>query len=408
MADQQNLVNFPESGKERRRILRKSEDPRLRLATILASVSGWLFTLALVLFLVTNYRLLLPDSIQRITSYLAAGLQTTTSDAATIEYASGSMRDAELYGGGLAYVDSDTLYVSKPNGLDQLTMQLSYTDPAVETSDSLVLVYDRGGKGAVLANALSPVCEVKVDSPIISGSIGENGGFVLVTDESGWKTAAAVYTNKGGDPVFKWSSSEYYILSAALSPDGNYLAALAFRQNGVELESELMLWRTDREAETPEASYSLGTALGYEVRFLSSNIAAVMTDHGAFLVNRRGELLGQYEVSNSDLIGYAVVDRGILVVTNAYQGSARAEARLLGADGELSEQAVYISSEIQHLSADGAVFGVLTNDGVMVYDVNTGELMWEDDTVTGARGLKMDSSGTAYVLYGGECRILHP
>lgn len=407
MADDRKIVQFPESDRERRKILQKSEDPRLRLVSILASASGWLFTLALVLFLISNYRLLLPDSLQRIVGYLAAGLQTTSSDAATIEYASGTMTDAELFGGGLAYVDSDTLYVSKPNGIHQLALQLSYGDPVVETSDSLVLVYDRGGRGATLANALTPICSVETESPILSGAIGENGGFVLVTDESGYKTAAAVYNNSGRR-VFRWQASQHYIQSAALSPDGNYLAALCFEQDGVELESRLIVWRTGKQQTDPptsEAEYSLGSALGFETRFLDSSTVAVMTDRGAYLIDRRGELEGLYPVSSGDLIGYAFCDRGVIVVTSAYQGTARAEVRMLGRSGVVSEEPIYVPSEIQHLSAAGSVFGVLTNDGVRVYSASVWDELWTDNSVTGARGLRMDSSGAAYVLYGGECRI---
>ncbi len=407
MPNHRKVIRFPESGRERRRILRQSEDPRLRLASVLASASGWLFALALVLFLITNYRLFTPDSLRSLFTSLAAGMQTTTSDAATIEYASGSIVDAELFGGGLAYVDSDTLYVSKPNGVNQLSFQLSYGNPAVETSNSLVLAYDRGGKEAVLANALTDVCAVTLDSPILSGTIGENGGFALVTDESGFKTAVRVYNDHGGEPVFTWQTSKYYIQAAALSPDGNYLALLAFRQDGVELCSELLFWRLKRRQDEQEADavYSLGSALGYAVKFLNSSTAAVMTDHGACLVTRKGVLLGTDEVPPGDLIGYAFCDRGILVASNAYQGAARCEIRLLSANGSISEEPLYISSEIQHLSADGSVFGALTTDGLQVYSVSSWNELWTNHTVTGARGLRMDSSGTAYVLYGSDCRI---
>ncbi|MCI9483426.1 MAG: hypothetical protein HFH27_03070 [Clostridiaceae bacterium] len=407
MPDERNIVRFPESGRERRKILRRSEDPRLRLVSILASACGWLFTLSLVMFLITNYRLLLPDSLQRIFSYLAAGLQTTSSDASTIEYASGTMNDAELFGGGLAYVDSDTLYVSKPNGIHQLSLQLPYSDPVVDASDSLILAYDRGGHGATLANALTPVCQVDLESPILSGAIGKNGGFAIVTDESGCKTAVTVFNNNGTQ-AFKWSTSQYYILSAALSPDGSWLALLAFEQQGVELESSLLFWKMGKQYDenaAPEAEYQLGSALGYEVRFLDASTAAAMTDRGAYLINRRGELEGQYEVPARDLLGYAFCDRGLLIVTSAYQGSARAEVRLLARNGGLSEEAIYIHSEIQHISAAGSVFGVLTAEGLRVYSVTAWNELWSDSSVSGARGLRMDSSGTAYVLYGGDCRI---
>ena len=159
------------------------------------------------------------------------------------------------------------------------------------------------------------------------------------------------------------------------------------------------------ENAAPEAEYQLGSALGYEVRFLDASTAAAMTDRGAYLINRRGELEGQYEVPARDLLGYTFCDRGLLIVTSAYQGSARAEVRLLARNGGLSEEAIYIHSEIQHISAAGSVFGVLTAEGLRVYSVTAWNELWSDSSVSGARGLRMDSSGTAYVLYGGDCRI---
>ncbi len=77
MPNHRKVIRFPESGRERRRILRQSEDPRLRLASVLASASGWLFALALVLFLITNYRLFTPDSLRSLFTSLAAGMQNT-------------------------------------------------------------------------------------------------------------------------------------------------------------------------------------------------------------------------------------------------------------------------------------------------------------------------------------------
>lgn len=401
------VVRFPESKRERRRILRSSEDPRLRLSSILASACGWLFALALILFIITNYRLFLPESLRRLYSILAAGVQTTTSDAATIDYASGSIIDATLFGSSLAYVDSDTLYVSKPNDLNQLTLQISYGNPVVEATNSLVLAYDRGGNEAVIANAITALREIELDSPILSGTLGDSGAFALVTDESGFKTAVRVFNSGGGDPVFIWQTSRYYIQDAALSPDGSYLALLAFQQDGIEMQTDLLFWRLRRSADEqePDAVYSLGSSLGYAVEFLNSSAAAVVTDHGAHLVTKKGVLLGQKELSPNDMIGYAFCDRGILLASNAYQGAAHAMIELIATNGTVSEEPLYINSEIQQLSADGATLGVLTTDGLKVYSVPSWHEQWHNSTVTGARSLRMDSSGTAYVLYGNECRI---
>ena len=78
---------------------------------------------------------------------------------------------------------------------------------------------------------------------------------------------------------------------------------------------------------------------------------------------------------------------------------------LLSTNGTVSEEPLYINSEIQQISANGGVVGILTTDGLKVYSVPSWHEQWSNNTVTGARGLRMDSSGTAYVLYGNDCRI---
>ena len=237
----QNIIRFPSSKKERRRLLLESKDIRVRIVTTLRTACGWLLVIAVFLFLLSNYRLFTPASIQSLASYAIAGLREHGGDATTIAYENGSFSDAALFESGLAYADSDSLFLAKPGGLVTLRQTLGYTAPVVEACDDYVLAFDCGGTKAVLANSVSAAAELELTSPIITGSIAENGHFALVTDEQGYRTAAAVYDTSGKE-VFKYQSSEYYIVSAALSPDGKTLAALAFRQDGVMLDSHLLLY----------------------------------------------------------------------------------------------------------------------------------------------------------------------
>ena len=82
---------------------------------------------------------------------------------------------------------------------------------------------------------------------------------MLVTDEQGYRTAVAVYDTSGKE-VFKYQSSEYYIVSADLSPDGKTLAALAFRQDGVALNSHVLFY--DVSSGSLDADVTLEDTLG--------------------------------------------------------------------------------------------------------------------------------------------------
>ena len=237
----QNIIRFPLSRRERRQRLLDSKDARIRTTALLRMLCGWALVLGTALFLIANYRIFTPTSLRTLGSYIAAGIRSHDGDITTINYENETFSDGALFESGLAYADSDALFLSRAGSMTTLRYSLGYSDPAVESSTNYVLVYDRGGVKAALVGSAGAVAELELESTILNGSIGRSGRFVLTTNEHGYRTAAAVYDTAGKE-VFKYRASEYYIVSAVLSPDCNTLGILAFRQNGVTLESHVLFF----------------------------------------------------------------------------------------------------------------------------------------------------------------------
>ena len=101
----QNIIRFPASKKERRRLLRESKDKRVRLVGTLRMACGWLLIIGTALFLLTNYQLFSPSSLRSFAEYAAAGLQRREGDITTINYESGAFSDGALFQNGLAYAE---------------------------------------------------------------------------------------------------------------------------------------------------------------------------------------------------------------------------------------------------------------------------------------------------------------
>ena len=396
----QNIIRFPSSKKERRRLLLESKDIRVRIVTTLRTACGWLLVIAVFLFLLSNYRLFTPASIQSLASYAIAGLREHGGDATTIAYENGSFSDAALFESGLAYADSDSLFLAKPGGLVTLRQTLGYTAPVVEACDDYVLAFDCGGTKAVLANSVSAAAELELTSPILTGSIAENGHFALVTDEQGYRTAAAVYDTSGKE-VFKYQSSEYYIVSAALSPDGNTLAALAFRQDGVMLDSHLLLY-TVSSGELAADAVLEGT-LGIDVRFLSNGTAAILADDGLYLADRKGGTEHVLTFVSSDLLAFSMQNGAVVLATRSYSGGARSDLYTVQEDGVLNGP-FFLSEEPSAVSLSNAGFAVLTSSGVSVYDSSAAPL-WHNSEAVGARSVLLTDDGTLFALYAKNTRL---
>lgn len=393
----QNIIRFPSSRKERRRLLRESKDPRVRLTALLRSVCGWLLVVCTVLFLLSNYRLFTPTSIRSLAEYAVAGFRQHEGDITTINYENGTFSDAALFEAGIAYADNDSLFLARPGSVTTMKHTLGYSSPVVETSDDYVLVYDRGGMQAVLANSATAVAELSLDSAIITGSMGQNGRFVLVTDEQGYRTAVAVYDTSGKE-VFKYQSSEYYIVSADLSPDGKTLAALAFRQDGVTLNSHVLFY--DVSSGSLDADVTLEDTLGMALCY-SGNTAAVLCDDGLYMIDRGGEAEHTLIVASSDLISLTAHDNMLAIATRSYSG---ARSDLYTIRGGTLSGPYALSEEPSALAISAAGTAVLSASGVTVYDTSFAP-RWRNTEAVGARRVLMTNDGTVCALYTKNARL---
>lgn len=396
----QNVIRFPSSKWERRRILRESKDVRVRAIVMLRLVCGWLLIAAVFLFLVSNYRIFTPSSIRSMASYALAGLREREGDITTINYENGTIADGALFENGLAYADSDSLFLEKPG--DMLTMRhtIGFTSPVVETCGDYVLVYDRGGTQATLANSLTAAAELTLDSTIITGSIGRDGHFVLVSDEQGYRTAATVY-DTSGEAVFKFQSSEYYIVSAVLSPDCKTVAVLGFKQNGVATDSHLLLFSVSSGERLSDAV--LSDALGLNVCFLSNSTAAVLTDEGLFRTDRKGNAEPALEIAASDLLAYAMQEGEVALVTRSYSSGSRSDLYTIRSDGKLFGP-IALTEEPSAAAISNAGVALLTTTGVSVYDTY-GTPLWRNSDAVGARRVLLTDDGTLFALYTKNTRV---
>ena len=416
MSRVRNLIRFPATGKDRRIRLEESRDPRIRFVTKLRFVCGWLLAVGAFCFVLTHYGLFAPSAIQRTVQYALAGARQHEGDITNIEFENNIFSDGALFESGLAYADSDALYLSRPGSMTTFQVTIGYSNPVVESCQTNVLVYDRGGKNAVLTDASSVKAEVALNSAILTGSIGRTGDFLLITDEQGYRTAAAVYSTKG-EELFKFSSSELYIVSGGLSPDGRTVAVLGFEQRDASLISHVRFYDVSSGKQISDTE--LENALGIELCYLDNGSAAVLCDDGLYLVTRRGSSEHALTVGTSDLISVATRDNALTVGTSdlisvatrdnamvlairSYSGGARSDLYTVRGGSVYGPEP--LDEEPSALAVSAAGEAVLTSTGVTVYDTQF-HALWHNDEAIGARRILLTDDGTVFVLYNSNARI---
>ncbi len=389
----QKIIRFP-NRKERRKILLEHEDPRIRAAATLRITCGWLLISGLALFLIANYNLFTPSSIRNIVKYAVSGFKEYEGNISTIQYANEAFSDADLFGGSLAYADSDSLYLSKPGNPPSAQYPLGYSSPVVETSSEYVLAYDRGGTKALLVNSSKKLCGLTLESPILNGSLSDDGHFVLVTAEQGYRTAAALYDSKARE-VLRYDSSEYYIVSAGLTPSGNTLAALGFRQDGVSLVSRvLFLSAADGKDIT---RVDIPDSLAMELCPLSDDAVAVLCDNGLYLITLKGKTEHILEFSSGDLLAFSDSGEALGFAVRSYNGSARSELYAMRSNKKLKGPYGF-DGDPSAVAVSDSGMAVLSAAGVCVYDLSFAPL-WQNPDAVGAKRILLAKDYSVMALY---------
>ncbi len=390
-----NVIRFPATAKQRAALLARSENPIFRRLVRLRHLTGWALALSCIVFLATNFTMFSPSSILQTITYIqrtAAAPDSALLD--TIEYPTGALFGAVPFGGGLALVDSDTLYVAQTGGLVQQTSQLAFTEPVIRTNGSRVLTFDRGGKGLSLSTAISTPVQMTLEDTIQDAVLGQSNDFAVVTRATGYRAAVSVYTDSGKQR-FRWSTPDYYVQYAALSPSGNRMCAMVLYQEGIDLRSKLLFFDLDEDA--VQLEIELGSAVGVALHYHSENSALIVTDIGLQAVNfRTGTATSLASYAAEELLGYAVSDGRVLLATRAWTGSARCALDLYNADGLIASAAV--TEEPVSLDLDAREAVILTASGLRIYDQNL-EPQWANPTTGGAHRVLLGGNGSVWTLY---------
>ena len=96
--------------------------------------------------------------------------------------------------------------------------------------------------------------------------MGRGGRFAVTLKKTGYKTAVTVYNGKG-EPLYGFNSAQKYLMTAAVSENGNYMAAAAMGQDGGSFTSSLQIYKLTSDALQADAAlsggvYELGTVDG--------------------------------------------------------------------------------------------------------------------------------------------------
>ncbi len=206
---------------------------------------------------------------------------------------------------GLAVAGDSEIKFFTSAGRMTLTQGSPYTNPGISTSGSHAMVYDRGGKSFSIYNSFIEVYSGTESGVISSAYMSRSGVFCIVTTDGSHGSAVYIY-DADFSLLSKYSKNDY-VIGAALSENGKFLAVLSLdAQNGESMISMNVLRVGDNELYSETRLYG---SMPYALDFTSSDRIAVICDESSLIYDLKGKVKSEYEYPDK-LTHFSIADGG--------------------------------------------------------------------------------------------------
>ena len=134
------------------------------------------------------------------------------------ELFSSDSRIVKNYKNLLLICDKNGVKAYDKNGENKWSVSLSLNEPFLDVCKNYILAADRSGKKLYIIRSGKIIQECEMQYNITNASVKSDGGFVVITDDSGYKSLVTI-KNSSGKEVFSWHSANAYAIDADFSDD---------------------------------------------------------------------------------------------------------------------------------------------------------------------------------------------
>lgn len=288
-----------ENGTKQKKSIKK------RIALIIIAI----IIVLIAVFLGINHRYLAP---MKFSEWISDSfIRMGTGEGYPYSVNSNSVRDIASFNKDSAVLTDTSLIILNPSSKEVTNRQLAYSNPVMKTSSDRILVYDIGGNGFSIHNRSSLLFEETTQYAISVCAIGDYGNFAIATKDEVYSGIVTFYSYKFKE-TFEWNSGNSYIIALALSPDGNYGAAVTLNAQSGNAYSTVYIFNFETEE---VLSYKYNDTVIGNIAFGKDNRLTLIGDNGITVINTltKKETDDHYDIIGS--LSLASCDNGNIIAT---------------------------------------------------------------------------------------------
>ncbi len=253
------------------------------------------------------------------------------------------------------------------NGKEGISAGVSLNSPAFSAADKYFAVYDLGENYFALYNSFSKIYEETTAYPVWKVSISNDGDFLVITAEEGYRSALKVY-NSDFENKMNWYTADKYIVSADIHGKRDVVIAAGCVQNNAQGDFLSSVSVLHDGSDKVEASVEYPSELFLDLKFFDNGNLCVLTDCAVRILDMKLKELEKITFSSDSLRMMDVGESYAALVLNENSIGTLHRMIILDDSGNTSMD-VEISSDVRDLSVSGNKVLVLGSQALISTDI---------------------------------------
>jgi len=289
----------------------------------------------------------------------------------TISLDTQGKRRVDIFKGDIVVASNSEVKIFDYWGNKVLSDSVVMSNPMLVVGDKYMLVYDVGGKKLRIYNSFSLLYDITTEYPIYAADINDNGYFCYVTNDKGYHSSVNVY-NSNFEQIYKWSSSDKFVIDVSYKKDSNTLLSLAtFKAVGGHYLSEIIVLST--EEKVPVKTFTVEDKMPLDITFSETEKIFLLADDSYYTFDFENEETYIYNFNSDCLKMYTSSEKyGALIINDSIVG-VECSVQIIN---DKCEQLLSKSFDVQILDLevkDDKMY-VLTLGKAYIVDIDSGDV----------------------------------
>ena len=231
-------------------------------------------------------------------------------DGYPVQMGSGTVDNMTSLGGNLAVLRDDGLILLNSTAKEINSYQHSYSKPVLNCISNRFLLTDRTTGRFFIADSNEVLFESQLEKEVFCSTLGEKGNFAFSCAADDAASVLKVYSSSY-DNEFTFKCSEEYIISASISQNGKYIAAVGIGSKNAAVYSTVYI--IDIKDQKVLSQLPINAAKVNTIYFTENDIAVAVAESSYYIIEiakDKAEIVLDNKVENHVIASFTPCENG--------------------------------------------------------------------------------------------------